>query len=104
MRPPVTLLTRTFGAHSMASVWVRLMSPALAAPYAAVCGDGRMPLTLVMLMIEPPSACSCITALARCAQNNGASRLRVTIAVENLGDAVALSAGGEPPALLTRTS
>src|SRR5436190_1536672 len=37
-------LTRTFGAHSIASDFPRWMSPALAAPYAAVPGEGRAPL------------------------------------------------------------
>ena len=65
----------------------------MAAPYAAEPGDGRMPLTLAMLTITPPSSCSCITALARWANTSGAMRLRLMIDVENRGDAVALSAG-----------
>ena len=57
-----------------------------------------------MLTITPPVSCPCITALARCENTSGAIRLRFTIAVENFGDTVALSAGGLPPALLTSTS
>src|SRR5262249_56171408 len=77
---------------------------ALAAPYAAVPGDGRIPLTLAMLMTTPPPGCACITAFAFCANTSGATRFSVMIEVENFGDTVAESAGGEPPALLTSTS
>ena len=35
---------------------------ALAAPYAAVPGDGRLPLTLPIMMIDPPAGWPCITA------------------------------------------
>src|SRR5260370_39881547 len=94
MRPGVTALTRTLGAHSTASDCVRWMSPALAAPYATVPGDGRRPLTLAMLRITPPDGCACMTALARCAQKSGASRLRCTTAVEKCGEAGAVPAGG----------
>ena len=52
--PTTRALTRTLGAHSTASVEVRLSTPALAAPYAAVPGVGLRPLTLEMLTIEPP--------------------------------------------------
>jgi hypothetical protein len=45
-----------------------------------------------------------MTVNARWATKSGPSRLRATIAVENFGDAVALSAGGDPPALLTTMS
>jgi len=45
-----------------------------------------------------------MTVLAAWATNSGASRLSPTIDVENRADAVAVSAGGEPPALLTATS
>ena len=41
-------LTRTRGAHSTASERVALRSPALAAPYAVVPGEGRTALTLAM--------------------------------------------------------
>src|SRR5437899_3347113 len=101
INPAVTALTRTFGAHSTASVCVRLSSPALAAPYAAVVGEGRTPLTLAMFTIDPPLVCDCITRFAACATYSGASRLSLTIASENRGDADAASAAGEPPALLT---
>ncbi len=81
-----------------------MISPAFAAPYAAVLGDGRIPLTLEMLTITPPSGCWFITAKARWAKTNGAIRLRLTIDVVNFGDTVAVSDGGAPPALLTSTS
>src|SRR5581483_7366049 len=103
MSPAVRQLTRTFGAHSTASVCVRLTSPAFAAPYAALFGDGRMPLTLPMLTMHPPLSCACITALTRCAKTSGAMRFSVMIDVVNFGDAVDESAGGAPPALLTST-
>ena len=45
-------------------------------------------------MMTPPSACSCITALARWAKTSGATRFRAMIEVENFGETVALSAGG----------
>ena len=76
----------------------------MAAPYAAAFGFARSALTLAMFTIEPPSACPCITAFARCEHTIGASRLRSMIARENFGDTVAESAGGAPPALLTSTS
>src|SRR5262245_10562003 len=104
MRPAVTAFTRTLGAKSTARVDVRLRSPALAAPYAALPGFGRVPLTLAMLTMEPPVACSCITALTACEQTSGAIRLRSMIDREKRGDAVAESAGGDPPALFTSTS
>src|SRR5437868_4030991 len=100
MSPAVTVFTRTLGPHSTASVCVRLMRPAFAAPYAALLGDGRIPLTLAMLMIDPPSAWLCISALARCANTSGAIRFNVMIDALNFGEAVPLSAGGPPPALL----
>src|SRR5947209_20274147 len=101
MRPAVRQLTRTFGPHSKASDVTRLMRPAFAAPYAAVFGDGRMPLTDVMLMIEPPLSCCCMTALAACDTFTAARRLSATIFSVKRGDAVAASAGGAPPALFT---
>src|SRR5947209_20170050 len=101
MRPAVRQLTRTFGPHSKASDCTRLIRPAFAAPYAAVFGDGRMPLTDVMLMIDPPSSWPCITAFAACDTWMAASMLRATIFSVNRGDAVAASAGGAPPALVT---
>ena len=63
-----------------------------------------MPLTEVMLTIEPPPSWSCMNELAAWAQYSGASRLSVTMDAENRGEAVAASADGEPPALLTRVS
>src|SRR2546423_15330183 len=96
--------TRPFGPHSAPSVDVRLMRPALAAPYAALPGDGRSPLTLAMLTITPPSGCSCMTALARCENTSGAPRLTAMIALEKRGDAGLVSAGGPPPPLVPSTS
>ena len=64
-RPPDTQFTRTFGAHSTARLWVRLISPALAAPYAAVPGEGRRPLTLVTLTMAPPLSCCLHHAVGR---------------------------------------
>ena len=57
-------MTRTFGAHSTARVWVRLTSPAFAAPYAAVPGEGRRPLSEPTVTIAPPSSWPCMTRLA----------------------------------------
>src|SRR3954451_226734 len=102
--PTTTRLTRTFGAHSTASDRVSPDNPAFAAPYTAVPGEGRTPLTLPMLTIAPPSDCCCMTALAACATYNGASRLSATIFSAKRGDAVAASDGGDPPALLMATS
>src|SRR5260221_2467811 len=98
--PAVIALTRTFGAHSTASDRVRLRRPAFAAPYAAVPGDGRTPLTLAMLTMAPPDSCACMTAFAFCANTSAAVRFRSMMLAENLGDAVAASAaGGTPPGL-----
>src|SRR6185436_9977950 len=102
MSPAVIALTRTLGAHSTASDWVRLRRPAFAAPYAAVPGEGRTALTLAMFTIEPPLSWVCITAFARWASQSGAVRFKAMIAAEKRGEAVAASAGGEPPALLIR--
>ena len=76
----------------------------MAAPYAAVPGDGRVPLTLPIMMIDPPSGWSCITSLAACATCSGAIRFSSMTRAWNRGDAVAAAAGGEPPALLITTS
>src|SRR3954447_3857477 len=103
MRPHVTALTRTRGAHSTASVCVRLRRPAFAAPYAAVPGDGRRPDTDAMLTMTPPDSCRCMTAFAACARCSGANRLRRTIDSLKRGEAVAASAWGLPPALLIAT-
>ena len=62
-----------------------------------------MPLTLLMLTIEPPSPC-CIQWLARCEQKIGASRFNATMRSVKRGLAVVVSAGGPPPALFTSTS
>jgi hypothetical protein len=69
-----------------------------------VPGDGRVPLTLPIMMIDPPSGCSCITALAAWATCSGAIRFSSMTRAWNRGDAVAAAAGGDPPALLTTTS
>ncbi len=61
-------LTRTFGAHSRASAWLNMSSPAFAAEYAAVPGCGSWAETLPMLTIDPPESCCCMTALAACAR------------------------------------
>src|SRR5437764_10016780 len=98
--PTTTRLTRTFGAHSTASDRVSPDKPAFAAPYTAVPGDGRTPLTLPMLTIDPPSVCCCMTAFAACATYSGASKFNATIFSANRDEAVAASDGGEPPALL----
>ncbi len=89
--PTTTEFTRTFGAHSTASVLVMLSIPALAAPYGAVPGVGLRPLTLAMLMIEPPRSCCCITAFACMETDSGPSRLSSTILVLNFADASAVS-------------
>jgi hypothetical protein len=103
IRPATTAFTRTRGAHSTASVWVRFNSPAFAAPYAALRGDGRVPETLATLTIAPPSW-ACITRLAACATVNGANRLSAITFSLKRGDAVAESTHGAPPALFTATS
>jgi hypothetical protein len=74
----------------------------LAAPYAAVPGEGRTPLTLPTMMIDPPLAC--MTSLAAWATYSGAIRFSSMTLAWNRGDAVAASASGEPPALLITTS
>src|SRR5438552_15385710 len=101
MSPALTQFTRTLGAHSTASVCVRPIRPALAAPYAAVPGLGRRPLTLAMLVMLAPPSCSCMTALARWLTLSGAMRFSAMMAVEKLGDAVAAYAAGAPTVVLT---
>src|SRR3954453_17581548 len=49
-------LTRTLGANSCASCWVRLISAALLTPYAAMKGEGAGPGTEAMWRIAPPVA------------------------------------------------
>src|SRR5580692_8598103 len=98
MRPPTKQLTLTLGAHSTARVAVRFASPAFAAPYAAVPGDGLVPETLPMFTIEPPFSWRCMTAFALCAQKKGARRLSSTTDLKKRGDASAAGTAGEPPA------
>ena len=62
--PALTATTRTLGAHSTASDRVSCNRPAFAALYTAVPGEGRIAEMLEMLMMTPPSVCSCITAFA----------------------------------------
>src|SRR5699024_689021 len=100
--PTTTELIRTAGAHSTASDCVSESTPALAAPYDAVPGDGRCPETDEMLMIAPPVGC--MTRLASCATVNADSRLRATILAWKLALASAARANGAPPALFTTTS
>src|SRR5688572_29267980 len=102
--PAATAATRTFGAHSTARLCASETSPAFAAPYAAVPGDGLSPETLVMKTITPPSGCFCIAAFARCAQWSGATRFSWMIFSWKRGEAVAASVAGAPPALATSTS
>ena len=102
--PTSIAFTRTFGAHSTASDRVSESTPALAAPYAAVPGEGRSADSDEMLTIAPPSSCRCITAFAACATSSGASRLSSTILAWKRGEASAAAAYGAPPALLTSTS
>ena len=54
-------------------------------------GDGRAPLTLPTMMIDP-LPCSCITALAACAMCSGAIRFSSMTLAWNRGEAVAASA------------
>ena len=68
----------------------------MAAPYAAVPGEGRVPLTLLIMMIDPPSAWPCMTAFAACATCSGASRFSSMILAWNRGDAVAAAARRRP--------
>ena len=103
-RPTSIEFTRTFGPHSTASDDVSESRPALAAPYAAVPGEGRVAETEEMLTMAPPESWPCITALAAWAHISGASRLRPTILPWKLADASAARAYGAPPALLTSTS
>ena len=67
-------------------------------------GDGRVPLTLPMKMIDPPPGWSCITMLAAWATCRGATRFSSMTLAWKRGDAVAAAAYGEPPALLIMTS
>jgi hypothetical protein len=47
-------LTRTVGPNVAASPFVRLLTPAFAAPYTSSAGDGRCDATDETKMIEPP--------------------------------------------------
>ena len=67
-------------------------------------GEGRVPLTLPIMMIDPPPGWPCMTALAACATCSGAIRFSSMTLAWNRGDAVAAAAGGDPPALLITTS
>src|ERR1700760_3517685 len=102
--PTTHAFTRTFGPHSTARVWVRLSRPALAAPYAPVPGDGRRPLRLQMLTINPPFGWLCIVALACWETDSAPSRLSSMILRLNFALDSAVSTNGEPPALLTTAS
>ncbi len=74
----------------------------MAAPYAEVPGDGRSPLTLPIITIEPADAES--SGYARCDTSSGAVRLSSMILACRRGDVPASGAPGEPPALLTTRS
>ncbi len=67
-------------------------------------GDGRAPLTLPIMMIDPPAGWACITSLAAWATCKGAIRFSSMTRAWKRGDAVAAGARGEPPALLITTS
>ncbi len=82
--PTTQALTRTLGPHSTAKVWVRLSSPALAAPYAPVPGEGRRPDRLQMLMIDPPRGWACILSFACCETDSAPMRLSSMILRLNL--------------------
>ncbi|MNK93151.1 hypothetical protein D3C87_1132990 [compost metagenome] len=70
----------------------------------AVPGEGRTPETLQILTMEPPFGWACICRHAACATCRGAIRFSATMASLKRGEAVAASAMGEPPALLTTMS
>src|SRR3982750_1776812 len=97
------LFTRTAGPHSTASERVSESRPALAAPYAAVPGEGRSAETDEMLTMDP-APWRCLTALAACDTCSAAVRFSPSTFSEKRGEAVAASAYGAPPALLTTTS
>ena len=57
-------------------------------------GDGRVPLTLPIMMIDPPSGWACMTSLAAWATCSGAIRFSSMMLAWNRGDAVAAAAAG----------
>lgn len=67
-------------------------------------GEERTADTLEMLMIEPPSGWSFMTACAACDMKKAEVRFSwITFSISDAGH-VAESASGPPPALLTTTS
>src|SRR4051794_32531725 len=97
-------LTRTDGPHSIASDLVSESRPALAAPYAAVPGDGRIAETDDTFTIDPPSGWACMIRFAAWARRSGPIRLSETTRSWKRGEASAAAASGAPPALLTAMS
>src|SRR3984957_11391102 len=102
--PTTQAFTRTLGPHSTARVCVRLSRPPLAPPYPPVPGDGRRPLRLQMLTIDPPFGWFCIVSLACWETDSAPSRLSSMILRLNFALDSAVKTKGEPPALLTTTS
>src|SRR5215213_11362512 len=98
------LLTRTRGPHSTASDLVRESTPAFAAPYDAVPGDGRSADTDEMFTIAPPSGCACMIAFAAFETVSTAERLRPRTLSSSRALESAARAYGAPPALLTSRS
>src|SRR5437667_5859639 len=102
--PGATAFTRASGASARARFCVRLMRPALLAPYAMLEPAMLRPATEAVLQTAPRAALSAVAA-AR-VQRNGPSRLVARIVAQNSSLSRSSSAGGigatvaEVPALL----
>ena len=88
--PTTRVLTRTSGAHSTAIERARFSRPALAAPYAAVPGEGRLPLTLPIITTAPRARLRCSYAAREAV--SGASEVQLEYARVPFGVRV-----GQPP-------
>src|SRR5487761_1454973 len=71
--------------HSLACEMVRLITPALAAPYGSMCEEPSIPAVEEMLMIEPGDFCAINWRAADFEQKNAPSRLIPTTARHPLG-------------------
>src|SRR5439155_4282061 len=106
--PGATALARTSGASARAKFWVRLIRPALLAPYAMLDPAMLRPATDAVLQTAPRVALS--AAAAARVQRNGPTRLVARMVAQNSSVSRSSSAGGigatvaEVPALLARKS
>jgi hypothetical protein len=91
-------------ASSSAAVFVRLITPAFAAAYAANPGAARTPSIDVTLMMLPPRPAATIVRATRCVHSRTWPRLLRSSVSQPFSDVSSSGEVNTPPALFTRTS